>query len=622
MPDNAIYGGNIWGYVCASVFAAPALSQSAAPAAPPAVAATTPPLSAAQIAELDAYIERARIAWRVPGLSVAIVQNDQIVYLKGFGQRDIAGNLPVTPDTMFAGASTSKAFTSAGIGILVDEGRLNWDEPVQTYLPTFSIADRATGAQITLRDMLSHRTGMPRHDAVWYNNTQLSRADLIGRLRFLPSSAPLRSRWQYNNMMYITAGFIAGQTAGTTWEDFTRQRLFQPLGMTRTNFSVSDMAADPDHATAYKLNDSREITAIPLRNVDFIGPAGSINSTARDYANWVRLHLNNGMFEGRRIVSEQSMQAMHAPVMPLGSAPDPEFPQFSPQLYGMGWFVDSYRGEQRVQHGGNLDGFTARVTVFPGRNLGIVTFVNLEVSPLPGYLSVDILDRVAGNIPVNFAETTLARRDIAERTGDEAERRLSETQVRGTRPAHPIADYAGTYTDPGYGSWTFAVAANGRMTGTYNGMAVRFEHWHYEQFRGNPVRTEDDGMENTRANFVTDLRGRIGAVQIEMDPLVPAVVFTRQPDASMADPARLATFAGSYRLRDQTLTVELNGSTLVLTVPGQSPFRLVPESDGNFVLETQRSITARFVSERGRVVRLQLLQPNGVFDAERVVVQE
>jgi CubicO group peptidase (beta-lactamase class C family) len=582
--------------------------------------ATATPLSAAKTAELDAYIEKARRDWRVPGLAIAVVRDDKIVYIKGFGQRDIAKNLPVTADTLFVGASTTKAFTSAGVGILVDEGKLKWDEPVQAYLPNFDVADKTIGAQITLRDMLSHRSGMPRHDAVWYNNNDLTRADIVTRLPYLQASAPLRSKWQYNNMMYMTAGHVVEKNAGTSWEEFTRARLFKPLGMTRTNFSVAEMERDGNHASAYKLNEKREITPIPLRKVDFIGPAGSINSTAHDYANWMIMHLNDGSFKGRRVLSKDSVEATHAPLLPVGGAS--EFPEFSTNLYGMGWFVDSYRGEERVQHGGNLDGFTARTTLFPRRKLGVVIFVNLEASPLPGYLSVDVFDRILGSTPMDWSTKMLARRDIGEKASDEGKQRLNEQRVQNTKPAHAMADYVGSYSHPGYGRWIFALGADGRMTGTYNGMTAKFEHWHYEQFNGMPVKTEDDGLDNTRANFITDLRGRVGAVQIEMDPLVPPIEFAKQADAKFTDPATLARYVGAYKLRDQVLTVELNGARLVLTVPGQSPYALVPEVDGTFALEVQRAIGVKFVSEGDRVVRLQMLQPDGVFDAERMPSQK
>jgi CubicO group peptidase (beta-lactamase class C family) len=612
MPRFLIISASLAAFALAS----PALSQGADSKLDTTNAAPAPALTAAQMAELDSYIEKARVDWRIPGLAIAIIQGDKIVYAKGFGLRDVAKNLPVTADTLFVGASTTKAFTSAGVGIMVDEGKLKWDEPVQTYLPTFNVADKAVGAQITLRDMLSHRTGMPRHDAIWYNNNDLTRADIVKRLPYLESSAPLRSTWQYNNMMYMTAGHVVELTAGTNWEDFTRDRLFKPLNMSRSNFSVTDMERDSNHASAYKLNDKYVVTYIPLRKVDFIGPAGSINSTVKDYANFAIMHLNEGKFNGKQVVSKESIEATHAPLLPVGGPP--EFPEFSTSLYGMGWFVDTYRGEERVQHGGNLDGFTARTTLFPDRKMGIITFVNMEASPLPGYVSLDVYDRLSKQKPMNWATKMLARRDILEKAGDEGKKRMDEQKVPGTKPAHVMTDYAGTFNHPGYGGWKFALGTDGRLTGSYNGMAANFDHWHFEQFIGQPAKGEDDSLENTRANFVTDLRGRVGSVEIEMDPLVPPIKFVKQADAGLSDEALLKRYVGSYKLRDQIITVELNGARLILTVPGQSPYVLVPEVDGTFALEVQRAIGVKFVNEGGAVVRLQMLQPNGVFDAERI----
>jgi CubicO group peptidase (beta-lactamase class C family) len=601
------------GIALSTFMIAPNLSAQQARLSP-----TTSPLtlSAAQMRELDTYLERARQDWRVPGMAVAIVLDDKIVYMKGFGLRDIARNLPVTPDTMFVGASTTKAFTAAGIAALVDDGKLTWDEPVSRYLTNFRVSDAPRSDQITLRDMLSHRTGLPRHDAMWYNNDTLTRADIVERLPFLEMSAPLRSRWQYNNIMYMTAGHVAELAAGKSWEEFTRERIFAPLGMTRTNFSVTDMARDANAATAYKLNETRQITAIPLRNVDFIGPAGSINSTVHDYANWTRMQLNGGSFNGSQVISRANIEATHAPLLPVGGPP--EFSEFSVSMYGMGWFVDTYRGETHVQHGGNLDGFAARTTLFPDRKIGIVTFVNLEGSPLPGYVSLDIADRILGRQPVNWSVRLLARRDIGEAATDAAKERVTEQRVANTNPAHPIAAYPGTYRHPGYGDWTFALGTDGTMLGTYNGQNARFSHWHYEQFDGQPITTVDDSLESTRANFITDLRGRVASVQIEMDPLVAPIEFKRVADPTLSNASTLAAYVGDYQLRDQVLKVTLSGAQLVLTVPGQAPYRLVPEVDGTFALEVMRTIGIKFVKEGDRIVKLQMLQPNGVFDAVRI----
>lgn len=582
----------------------------------PAGSETPMALTDEQIAELDSYIEEVREAWRVPGLAIAIVQNDEIVYMKGFGKRDIARDLPVTPDTIFVGASTTKAFASASVGLLVDDGMLSWDDPVQDYLPTFNIADKATGAQITLRDMLSHRTGMPRHDSVWYNNSTLSRADLLQRLPHLESSAPLRSKWQYNNMMYMMAGHVVETTVGKQWEQFTAERLFKPLGMTRTNFSIAEMERDPNHARAYTLDDDQKVVAIPLRPVDFIGPAGSINGSVRDYANWTKLHLNGGMFEGEQIISKNAIEATHFPVLPVGGKP--EFPDFSPTLYAMGWFVDTYRGHTRVQHGGNLDGATARVTLFPNLKMSVVTFVNMEASPLPGHLSLDVLDRVAQLTPHNWSRKMIARRNIAESATSEAAERLDELRVPDTQPAHATTAYAGTYSDAGYGDWTFAAQPDGSLSGTYNQMTAKFSHWHFEQFKGEALKEEDDVLDDLVVKFVTDLHGRVSGVEIVMDQSVPPIEFKLRADESLSDPAVLGRYVGEYSLQGQTISVALNGDTLVLTVPGQSPYELEPDVEATFILASARSISARFTSENGKVTSLQMLQPNGVFEAKRV----
>lgn len=591
------------------------LAVPAAWAAPPADAApASPEATAVDEAALDALIEQARSDWRVPGLAIAIVKGDRVVYLKGFGRRDVARDLPVTPDTLFVGASTTKAFTATTAGLLVDRGELAWDAPVRTWLPGFAIADRDASAQISLRDMLSHRTGLPRHDLLWYNNDALRRDDLPARMASLQSSAPLRTRWQYNNLMYMLSGHVIETVAGKPWEQFARDELLCPLGMTRTNFSVREMAADRNAALAYKLDRQRVAQPIPLRPVDFIGPAGSINSTARDYAQWLRLNLDGGEVGGRRLLSAASLQALHAPLLPTGGKP--EFAEFGTGFYGMGWFVDSYRGMTRVQHGGNLDGFAARVTLFPEQGWGSAIFVNLEGSPLPGWLSLDVMDRLVGLAPLDWSKKMLQRRALSEGAEDRARERQGELRVANAPPAHPLAQYAGTYRHPGYGTLAVTAGESG-LRGVYNRMPFALAPWHYEVFNSTPDKPEDDGLEDLKFQFQTDARGQIAGVSVQMEALVEPILFERQVDARLRDPVFLGAFVGRYRYLDQRIEVALSGDRLVLTVPGQSPYTLLPQVDGNFVFENVRSIGVRFVREGQRVTGLQLLQPAGVFDAPR-----
>ena len=269
--------------------------------------------SANALEGFDDFVDGARKTWNVPGLAVAIVQDGEVVLAKGYGVRDVAGNLPVTPDTLFAIGSSTKAFTVMSLAVLVDDGKLDWDTPVQAYLPRFALQDECASAGMTPRDLVTHRSGLPRHDLVWYN-APLTRAELFERLRYLEPNAGFRSKWQYQNLMFLTAGYLAGEVSGRSWEDLVRARIFDPLGMTSSNFSVLESRKTADFAKPYTRKE-KKTSEIPFRNIDVVGPAGSINSNLNDMARWLKLQLSDGSLGGRRVVGAANLEQMHEPQM-------------------------------------------------------------------------------------------------------------------------------------------------------------------------------------------------------------------------------------------------------------------------------------------------------------------
>jgi CubicO group peptidase (beta-lactamase class C family) len=354
-------------------------------------------------------VKKAMADWKVPGLSVGVVKGGEVVWLEGFGVRDVATQAPVTPDTLFAIGSASKAFTATALALLVEDGRLSWDAPVRTYVPTFKLKDAAATERMTPRDLVTHRSGLPRHDLVWYA-ADLPRREIVARLQYLEPSADFRARWQYQNLMFMTAGYLAGEVAGTSWEGLVRSRILAPLGMSASNFSVEDSKKSPDFANPYQEVQDKA-TLIPFRNIDAVGPAGSINSSARDMTRWLMLQLGGGRVGETRLLSEAGLAELHRPQMAIADAgPDPEITNRS---YGLGWFVESYRGHVRVQHGGAIDGFTANVTFVPREGMGIVALANLDGSALPEIVARSALDRATRLRPGR--EASAPRRPAAAR---------------------------------------------------------------------------------------------------------------------------------------------------------------------------------------------------------------
>lgn len=553
-------------------------------------------------------------AWKVPGLAVAIVKDGQVIYEKGFGYRDTEKKLPVTPDTLFAIGSASKAFTTFVMGTLVDEGKLDWDKPVGTFLPGFRLYDRVATEQLTPRDMVSHRSGLPRHDLSWYNATELSRKELVERLPYMEPTYPLRSRWQYNNFMFLTAGYLVEQVTGRSWEDNVRERIFQPLGMTGSNFSVHDSEKAADFALPYREEDDK-VGLIPFREITNMGPAGSINSSIRDMSKWVQVHLSGGKAGDRQIIGTATLIDIHSPQMVLTETP--ERPELSQASYGLAWFIDTYRGHQRVHHGGNIDGFSALVTLLPNDGLGMVILTNLNGTGMPELLVRHTVDRLLKLEPaIDWNGEALARRDAAKAMEKQAEARKETARRPGTKPAHKLEEYAGQYENPGYSPLEIEVTDN-RLTLIYNHLETPLEHWHYETW--NAVKGGDHpAFEDLKLLFETDVAGNVVAVKTPFEPtLKDGVTFTKKPDARLFDAGYLARFVGDYELNGDVASIQLAGNVLTLNIPGQPQFHLVPEVNGELSLKEFSIIRVRFEEEGGKVTALTLVQPNGVFTAKR-----
>ena len=427
--------------------------------ADPSAAATT------ALDGFDDFVVSAMKSWNVHGLAIAIVKDGTVVLAKGYGLRNVQANLPVTADTIFAIGSSTKAFTTMAMGMLVEEGKLEWDKPVATYLPKFALMDKVAGERMTPRDLVTHRSGLPRHDLVWYN-AKLSRPELVARLPYLQPNEDFRETFQYQNLMFLTAGYLTGEVAGTSWEEVLRSRILEPLGMRSSNFAVSESQKTRDFATPYTLKEKTPID-IPFRVIDAVGPAGSINSTVNDMARWLLLHLGGGMVDGKRVVAARQIQEMHRPQMVIQTFPglfdDPEIQQPS---YGLGWFIESYRGKKRVHHGGNIDGFSAMVSLLPEDGLGVVVLTNLNGTPLPGIVARHASDRMLGLQSIDWNGRALKRRDVGEKASAVAKKAAGEERKTGTTPAHRLDEYTGEYSHPAYGSIFVLVMVQGWRRGS------------------------------------------------------------------------------------------------------------------------------------------------------------
>lgn len=564
----------------------------------PAAADTARPVPRAALADIDAVIEAALADQKIPGAAVAVVAGGEVVLLKGYGFRDRDKRIPMTPDTLVPIASVTKQFTVAALGTLVRRGKLDWDAPVRDYLPEFRLHDDYATLRATPRDLVTHRIGLPRHDLVWFGSDQ-TREQLVGGLRHLPFSRDIRTRFQYNNLMYMTAGYLGGRIAGTSWEALVRDSLFGPLGMKRSNFSLEAARADADHSEGYQLDRARQIIGDRWESAETMGPTGGINSTAREMANYVRMMLAGGEFEGKRVLLKADVDAMMQPTMPIG----PQlFPELGFQSYGMGLFVNTYRGHQMVQHGGNLPGAATTVHMVPAERIGVVVLSNRSGGRLRDGLPLEIIDRLLGlpsaGMIQRYAE--LERKGYA---GEDAARAAGVTDRKAdTRPAHPLASYAGEYEHPGYGTLQVGHDA-GRLALTIHGFTTPLDHWHYEVFRA--PQDDTNRLEQIRVQFQTDLEGEVSGVAVPVEPNVPPTLFTRRPPAQMRERAFLEQLVGVYEVAGIDWEVVLREDGVLQYVILGRPRDLVPVRGTLFRVKELSGVTLEFLKTAdGRVDRI------------------
>ena len=439
----------------------------------------------------DAYIVKAMTDWRVPGLAIVVVKDDSVVFIKGYGVRELGRPDPVTVHTRFGNMSTTKAFTAMLVAMLADSGRLSFDDPVQKYEPAVQFADPYVTREITVRDLLTHRVGFGDPDYLW-GTSGLDFAAITHRLRFVPAQTSFRTRFQYNNVTYALAGDVAAHAAGTTWQSLLHARILGPLGMTETLADASELrAAGITDVTAPHgiVRDTVRVLPASLDGIDDIAPAGAIFSTATDMSRWLRFLLDSGKVAaggGRRLVSAQNFaelfrpqQIVQRPFYPTARLTHPHF-----QAYGLGWILQDYRGEFIAIHTGSIEGRSAIVGLIPDRRLGLAILTNLDHSELRHALMYTVFDRFIGPSAPGHdwsAEMRVMYKGIADSTRA-ARQALESKRVTATHPTLPLERYTGTYADSLYGTATVGLA-NGGLTLQAGTATGRLEHWQYDLFR-------------------------------------------------------------------------------------------------------------------------------------------
>jgi CubicO group peptidase (beta-lactamase class C family) len=432
-------------------------------------------------AAIDRIVNDALKSWEVPGAALVVVRGDQVLVLKGYGLKHHEKRDPVTPDTLFPLASCTKAFTSTLLAMLADDGKLNWDDHVRDRLPGFKLSDPNADAMVTLRDLLSHRTGVSGNDLLWYH-APWNIDHVLARVEKLPLTYPFRAGFDYNSIMYMAAGRAAANAGKKPWEEQVRERITGPLGMAGVRFTTKDIPADADRATGHQKKN--RIAVIPAYEMPEPNPAGSIHASARDLAAWVKFHLAGGTFNGTRLVSEKKLGETKMPqnivrLEGIARAMNPDTTQLS---YGLGWVVQDHRGKKLVLHGGQIDGFRVQITLLPDEKLGFVLLNNLHETRMNQAVTNSLIDLYCGLEPRDWNDFFQKIVDDGVKAKQAALAERNAARKANTRPSLPIADYAGEFEHPVYGPLKIT-EKDGKLTLTWSGFTCPLEHWENDSFR-------------------------------------------------------------------------------------------------------------------------------------------
>jgi CubicO group peptidase (beta-lactamase class C family) len=476
---------------------------------------------------LDAYVEKALGDWNVPGVAVAVVKDGRVVHARGYGIREAGGPGRVDENTVFAVGSTTKAFTAAALAILVDDGKLRWEDRAMDHLPGFQLFDPYVTRELTIRDLLTHRSGLPRGDQMWYSNA-FDGAEVLRRVRFLEPAWGFRAQYGYQNIMFAAAGEVVHRVSGLPWGEFLAQRVFGPLGMTRSFTSVVPLPGVENVATPHVWADG-VLTPVPWKDLDNVGPAGSINSSVHDMALWLRMHLAGGEHEGVRLLSPDRIREMQEPntVIRLSREQIELFPEVNFAAYGLAWSLRDYRGRKLVGHGGAIDGMRAEVMLVPEESLGVVVLSNIGGSSFPQSIIYRVLDLYLGPRDKDWSALLLEREGRSRAEAEEARARREAERVGDTRPSLDLERYAGVYADSLYGDVRVEMEGVGltlRYGADYHGDLA---HWHFDTFQ---VTWRRKGYGSAFVTFQLDGGGKPARLELE-----GLAVFGRRPDP---EPAR------------------------------------------------------------------------------------
>ncbi|MGA9212511.1 MAG: serine hydrolase [Kaistella sp.] len=566
---------------------------------------------------LDATFNKMLKDWHIAGFAVAVVEKNKIIYSKGFGYRDLEKKLPVDGNTLFAIGSCSKAFTAALTGQLVNEGKLDLDKPITSYFPNLRFYNDNMNNMITARDMLSHRTGLPRHDVSWYLFPTESRDNLVKRIQLMEPSAPVREKWQYNNFMYMALGAVDEQMTGNTWDTNIKQKIFAPLHMTRSTTNLKDWKADSNSSFGYGIKKDSTIKKLDYYNIAAMSPAGAINSSVNEMTNWVTAWLNDGKFNGKEVIPASfRSEAISSQAVIVSGFPTKEKPDLHFSNYGFGWTLSSYKGHYRVEHGGNIDGFSASTAFFPTDSLGIIVLTNQDASSVPTIVRNLIADQLLG---LKYFDWNADIKKSIAKTKAAMETKEKDSATKIEKPAtHDLKDYVGDYESPGYGTMKIYLEKDSLyfMGGSKK---IWLRHNNFDTF-DLMLQDPDVGVKSTDEPMVTgqfslETSGNISGFSALFEDGIKPIEFKKKLNEKSLSKEELQQFTGDYALEGMTVKIYIkNEKTLYALVPGQPEYELIAVDKDKFAL---KNLSGYFLQFNTAEKSATFIQPNGNFKAKK-----
>jgi CubicO group peptidase (beta-lactamase class C family) len=565
----------------------------------------------------DQYMEKILSDWNAPGVGVGIIYKDKLIFSKGYGYRDYGKKLPVTANTLFQIASNTKLFTATAIGFLVDEGLIEWDKPIKNFVHQIKFYNDELNNTVTIRDMLSHRTGISRHDMIWIKS-DFTRKELFEKLKYLEPRQPLRQGFMYNNLMYVASGYILELLKQKTWEDFLKEKIFKPLGMNNSVFSISDMLKHPDYFVPYdEKRDTTILYQIPYyEDANAVGPAGSIISNINDLSKWLIAQMNGGKYEGTQVIPEDVIKATLTPAIPIDNSRDLQkgYLELLSPVYGMGRSVASYRGHLLTYHGGDLTGIHSRICFMPADSIGVIVFtIGNHTSPLRDIITYNIYEKLLGLDEIPWSQRKLTQLTEIKAFSKEGRKKAGMDQVPNTKPSHPLEDYAGQFENAAYGIINISLKDDS-LKFDFHHIILPLKHYHYDRFDT----PNDEIYGKWSLNYLTSPQGDVDNIVMSIGE--GTETFTRKADASMTDPAVLAKYLGEYEYSGFRLKIVLkDDNKLIITIPGQPDYELLPYKKDKFRDKHSADLVLNFINENGVIKGFDLIDPSGVYRYKKIL---